>query len=172
MTSYLRSWVFGESPAATTVSEDSGIFLNISPPSSGNEDDSEDEDNDTPPAFPALSSAQRLPSKPLTSSVPSITLPGILNDSQLMPPPPLPSKALRVPGAPVPYSSSSLTPSTLALPPTTTKAPLKSAKRREKVGLAPGFGPLDWAALKASGTDLRVRLLPPPPRSIRPKRPS
>ena len=43
--------------------------------------------------------------------------------------------------------------STLGLPPSTNKPPIK--KSREKVALAPGFGPLDWAALKSSGSDLR-----------------
>ncbi|KAI0300780.1 cytochrome b5 [Russula brevipes] len=45
-------------------------------------------------------------------------------------------------------------------PPTTTKPPtqLSKTKKREKVILAPGHSPLDWAALKSSGTDLRARL--------------
>ncbi|KAI0303645.1 cytochrome b5 [Multifurca ochricompacta] len=43
-------------------------------------------------------------------------------------------------------------------PPTTTRPPaqLAKSKKREKVVLAPGHSPLDWAALKTSGTDLRV----------------
>ena len=40
-------------------------------------------------------------------------------------------------------------------PPSTIKAPSKKASR--KVALAPGHGPLDWANLKKSGADLRVR---------------
>ena len=46
----------------------------------------------------------------------------------------------------------------LQLPLSTTKVP---AKPRRKVALAPGHSTLDWARLKASGQDLRVR--PPRP---------
>ena len=45
--------------------------------------------------------------------------------------------------------------STLKPPPTTARAPQASSKR-QKVVLTPGHSPLDWAALKASGQDLRV----------------
>lgn len=113
-------------------------------------DAAEDEnlgEDDTPPAFPALNSAQRM-------SSPSTDIPKILTDEASMPPPPLPSLAVRQPGVSsslsVPQSSASL-----ALPPSTTKKPLKPPKNR-KVALAPGFGALDWANLKQSGTDLRV----------------
>lgn len=41
----------------------------------------------------------------------------------------------------------------LSLPPSTTTKP---KPRSRKVALAPGHSPLDWARLKASGTDLRV----------------
>ncbi|KAJ7261816.1 cytochrome b5-like heme/steroid binding domain-containing protein [Mycena haematopus] len=64
-----------------------------------------------------------------------------------MPPPPVPSLAARTPG--VPSASSSL------LVPTTTTKPPKTSKKREKVALAPGHSPLDWAVLKSSGVDLR-----------------
>jgi hypothetical protein len=87
-----------------------------------------------------MNSAQR-------ASTPASRVPRILTDSELMPPPPLPRLASRTPGLP---SSSSLN-----VPPTTTKAPVKPSKRREKVALAPGHSPLDWAALKSSGQDLR-----------------
>lgn len=106
----------------------------------------EDDDDDMPPAFPALNSAQRM------TSGPTVTVPRILTDSDLMPPPPLPSLVSRRPG--VPSSSSSLAvPTSLAVPPATTKPPKKVSR---KVALAPGHGPLDWANLKKSGADLRV----------------
>lgn len=177
MTSYLRSWLMGSASSASgsgqkeEAAED--FTLNISPPHSedGDEDGDEDDDSedtetetrrdrDMPPPFPAPSSAQRLSSTADSSSRYSNPIPTILTDTDLMPPPPIPSKALRVPG--VPSERFSNTSSMLALPPTTTRPPTnlskpKSAsKYREKVALAPGYGPLDWAALKASGTDLRV----------------
>ncbi|KAL1741889.1 cytochrome b5-like heme/steroid binding domain-containing protein [Schizophyllum fasciatum] len=66
-----------------------------------------------------------------------------------MPPPPNPALAARNPGlAPPPRAGQG---GGLALPPSTSK-PIRA---REKVALAPGYGPLDWANLKASGTDLR-----------------
>ena len=67
----------------------------------------------------------------------------ILTDSQLMPPPPV-------------GISISSSPSTLVVPPITTKAPVRNSKKRKKVALAPGYSPLDWVASKASGRDLRV----------------
>ena len=161
MSSYLRSWIYGQSQQS--LEPEPAVTLSISPPQPEDDDDKTetgdagDDDNDIPPAFPALNSAQRASSTNTTSlkpvppsSVPP--LPRILTDTQLMPPPPLPASALRVPGAPQPKASSML-----QLPPTTTKAPVPASKRREKVALAPGFGPLDWAKLKSSGVDLRVR---------------
>jgi len=144
MSSYLRDWLFGSDvPPDSTLSVPT-VEL-ISPPASDDEDGEETEterDNDTPPAFPALNSAQRLQ-----------TTPRVLTDSQLMPPPPVPSLSVRRPGVPLSSSrSSTSTLSTLAVPPSTTKAPVK---KREKVALAPGHSPLDWAALKTSGKDLR-----------------
>lgn len=111
MADYIRSWLKPAVPQITTQEPD-------------NEDDNititaEDEEDDTPPAFPALNSAQRA---------------GGSANTQLMPPP-----------------------STLALPLSTTKAPPKPSKKRAKVALAPGHGALDWANLKNSGQDLRVR---------------
>lgn len=131
MTSYLRDWLFSSTtPAEPPVP----IVELISPPPSEDEDGEETEterDDNSVPAFPALNSAQRLQ----TSNK-------VLTDSQLMPPPPVPSRSS---GA-----------STLVVPPSTTKAPVK--KRGKKVALAPGHSPLDWAALKTSGQDLRVSI--------------
>ncbi|KAF9533919.1 cytochrome b5-like heme/steroid binding domain-containing protein [Crepidotus variabilis] len=148
MTSYLRSWLYSgtsSSAAAGSGHDDTSLdvptLARISPPPDDEEDEGDEteteRDNDLPPAFPALNSAQRMKS----SSVPKF-----LTDSQLMPPPPPPSLAIRQPG--VPASSS------LAVPTRTEKAPTKS-KKGKKVELAPGYGPLDWAALKSSGVDLR-----------------
>jgi len=108
-------------------------ILEISPPPSDDEDF--DENDDTPPAFPSLSSAQRI-------ATPSSGIPRILTDSQLMPPPPAPHLATRQPGVAT---------ASLAVPTTTTKP----TKRKGKVALAPGHGALDWASLKSSGEDLR-----------------
>lgn len=116
MTSYLRSWL---TPSIPTVSVDDG-----------DETETERHDNDdSPPAFPSLSSAQRVQSSKAVA------------ESKLMPPPTV-----------IPIRSGS---NTLAVPPTTTKAPTKT-KKREKVALAPGHSPLDWAKLKSSGQDLRA----------------
>lgn len=140
MTSYLRSWLTTSIPAAAV---EPPAILTVSPPPSDDEDDTETEkDDDSPPAFPSLNSAQRM----------NAGIPSILTDSQLMPPPPLPRLASRNPGVAVPSAPSS----SLAVPTTTTKRPPKP-KKRDKVALAPGHSPLDWANLKSSGTDLRVR---------------
>lgn len=144
MTLYLRSWLYGGtlSDAEHTTSDVPSIER-ISPPPD-EEDEGEDteteRDYDRPPAFPALNSVQRA-----TSATPSI-----LTDSQLMPPPPVPSLAVRQPGVPLSKGNS------LAVPLRTEKPPVKPSRKREKVALAPGYGPLDWAALKSSGADLRV----------------
>ena len=152
MASYLRSWLptlsTQQSNSQTTEEEEeespttpTNFSLSIEEP---------DADDNSPPAFPAIGSAQRISSAPPPSST------HLISPSNLMPPPPLP--ASRIPGPPAPSSASSLMP-----PPTTTRPPTQAtkSKKREKVVLAPGHSPLDWAALKTSGTDLRVG-----PRSI------
>ncbi|KDQ53167.1 hypothetical protein JAAARDRAFT_39535 [Jaapia argillacea MUCL 33604] len=156
----LRSWLWSSLPVATTDTSTAGPDGNeASEPTPSIDivgpDDSDDEtvkddhsDDDSPPAFPALNSAQRMAS-----------VPRVLTDRELMPPPPNPSLASRRPGAPsttrtIPTPSLGGS-STLALPLSTIKAPAKPAKKREKVALAPGCGPLDWAKLKSSGQDLR-----------------
>lgn len=134
MTSFLRNWLSGAPEQASTPSLPTPEINTISPHASDDEDDGNatetehDKDSDEPPAFPAFNSAQRSSSKSFL-------------DTQLMPPS----------GSAVPGSGSSLMP-----PPTTTKAPVKPSKKRDKVALAPGHSPLDWARLKSSGEDLRV----------------
>ncbi|KAJ7170819.1 cytochrome b5 [Mycena crocata] len=140
MASYLKSWLTG-TPA--TATPDIPTFLKVSPPASEDGEDTETEQDDSVPAFPALNSAQR--------AAPSKT-PRILSDSALMPPPPVPSLASRTPGV---STNSSFAGSSLLVPNTTTQRPLKPSKKRDKVALAPGHSPLDWAALKTSGADLR-----------------
>ncbi|KAJ8457186.1 hypothetical protein ONZ45_g18413 [Pleurotus djamor] len=153
MSSLFRSWITSGLSTATTTDTNNGSAVpspTISPPSSDEEDDgdvteTERNDDDRPPLFPSPFSAQRASTG--KSSIPAILTP----DSSLMPPPPPPFLANRIPGV----SSSSSAKSTLALPPSTTKPPTKPSKKREKVALAPGHSPLDWASLKASGEDLR-----------------
>ena len=189
MSAYLRSWLTGV-PAQTPTQpnddnnkeeeEETEVSVSVAPPEASDEDEDADSDaTDTPPAFPSLNSAQRMSvsqnvASPSSSSPSSSSpLPKVLTDAALMPPPPAPASALRVPGVPSQTSrngSNGLKPpptlsvsgatsgsGSLMPPPTTTKIPVKKA--REKVALAPGYGPLEWAALKSSGKDLRVRIL-------------
>lgn len=144
MVAYLRSWLAPQpvpSPSPLPTPE----IRTVSPPLPDDDDDDGDateteRDLDVAPAFPSLDSAQRAQTS---------TIPKILSDAALMPPPPLPQLAVRTPG--VARASGSL-----AVPPTTTKPPVRSSAKREKVALAPGHSPLDWAKLKSSGEDLRV----------------
>ena len=152
MSSYLRSW-FAPVPAAPPPPPVPSIEEYEPEP----DDDADtitikadDDDNydDTPPAFPALNSAQRAATTSRSDDPPRI-----LSDkvAGLMPPPPVPALAKRAPGVPAALSVPS-TPNTLTLPTSTTKRP----KVSRKVQLAPGHGALDWANLKNSGKDLRV----------------
>ncbi|CAK5268454.1 unnamed protein product [Mycena citricolor] len=151
MTSYLMSWLTG-APAvaapAPAVVPDAPDIVRVSPPPSDDEDATEREDDDNyVPMFPAPNSAQRASSGSKTNSL------KILSDSARMPPPPAPSLATRTPGV---ASRSSAPSSSMLAPAATTKRPAKpSGKKREKVALTPGHSPLDWAALKSSGADLR-----------------
>ena len=136
-----------------------------------------EEEDDSVPAFPALNSIQRSgfsrdvePEPPEPS--PSIRVLADDDDAKLMPPPTfLPPRAQQTGSglsargnqqsslsSPSSLSSSSLLVplSTRTVPPNTNTK--KSA--RAKVALAPGHSPLDWAHLKSSGEDLRVRRLP------------
>lgn len=147
MTSYLRSWLAGATVEESSPDPPIPTFTRVSPPPDEDEgSDTETEAyDDTPPAFPSLSSAQRMKS----------SIPAILTDSQRMPPPPLPHLAVRVPGVkPARSNEASSSLGVLA----TTVRPVRPTKKRDKVALAPGHSALDWASLKLSGTDLRVRV--------------
>jgi hypothetical protein len=156
MSSYLRSW-FTSVPAAPppvpSIEEhepepdDDADTITIKA-------DDDDNYDDTPPAFPALNSAQRAATSSRSNEPPRILSNKVAGS---MPPPPVPGLAKRAPGVPATTSSSlsiPSTPNTLALPTSTTKRP----KVSRKVQLAPGHGALDWANLKNSGKDLRVCL--------------
>ncbi|KAJ3557607.1 hypothetical protein NM688_g1386 [Phlebia brevispora] len=167
MASYLRSWLLPQSPnvpAPAIVKSSSSV--SPSPPGAYLSDDDNDdtetirgdspEHDDAPPAFPSMSNVQRLSSAPSPSTITPI--PRILTDSERMPPPPSPGLVnARRPGLTPPSASNRNTlgvPSSgnlLSLPPTSSKPP----KVSRKVALAPGHGPLDWANLKKSGTNLR-----------------
>ncbi|KAG6369681.1 cytochrome b5 [Boletus reticuloceps] len=173
--SYLRNWFSLDTAAPPRVSTQTTI-----PGSFVEEGEDEDDgsstagEDDVPPAFPALNSAQRATSSSSSASASASTptssstsnaavsasrdIPVILSDDALMPPPPLPDLARRQSGVPraqpqIYSSSSSLSPSSsLLMPMATTERPKKPSR---KVALAPGYGPLDWASLKSSGRDLR-----------------
>lgn len=160
--SYLRNWF----PAETVTSPPSsdGQIKKQRIPGSFIDDEGDDgsqtateNDDDSPPAFPALNSVQRAAASTPAKDSPSLA---ILRDSLLMPPPPVPAPASRVPGGS--QSNSRPAASSLLAPLATTQKPAKPSR---KVALAPGFGPLDWAKLKSSGEDLRVclELLGPAP---------
>ncbi|KAL4062898.1 cytochrome b5-like heme/steroid binding domain-containing protein [Scleroderma yunnanense] len=146
--SYLRNWFPVETGTLSPVSDNQTKKLRIPGTFIDDEEDdgsqtaTEDVD-DIPPAFPALDSVQR-------AGTSNSTVPAILNDSVLMPPPPIPALTSRVPG--MSQSNSRSASSSLLAPLATTQKPAKPSR---KVALAPGFGPLDWAKLKSSGEDLR-----------------
>lgn len=117
------------------------------------------QDDDMPPAFPSLNSAQRQSSKLKndTSSPPSSSKAAALlksvalqvsSSNTLMAPPLAPRSG----GLAAPLSTTSLTaPAGVG---GASGAKSSSGKSRKKVALAPGCSPLDWARLKKS-TDLR-----------------
>ena len=149
MSSYLRSWfptsLAPAPPIATIDAEDADSQTT---PTNITVDLPEEED-DVAPSFPALDSAQR------ASSSRTLDVPRILGDSALMPPPPVPAPIRNPLGTPSPSGGGLLPPSTTTKNPTLSPA----QKKRQKVALAPGHSPLDWANLKKSGEDLRVRRL-------------
>ena len=181
MASYLRSWLSSQlSPAESIPTIPRAPSILHSPPGAfvtDEEDETETvrgdspntsivvkevDDDDVPPAFPALNSAQRAGNGTHAGSMspPPPPIPRILTDSgpNLLVPPPQAGLSSRRPGV-TPSLSSLVVPSvggSLAPPLTTTKAP---AKKSRKVALLPGHGPLDWANLKKSGENLRVRTL-------------
>ena len=149
--SYLRNWFsLDNAPPPPPVSTQKTV-----PGSFVKEDDDDGSstagEDDIPPAFPALNSAQR--AAPASTPIASQDIPTILSDDALMPPPPLPDQASRQLGVPRQTVASS----SLLAPMATTERPKKPSR---KVALAPGYGTLDWASLKSSGRDLRVRPLP------------
>ncbi|KAG2073041.1 cytochrome b5 [Suillus decipiens] len=153
--SYLRSWFSLDTSSSATRVEPSDPYPNqsLSVPELNEEDDDGSDtagEDDTPPAFPAINSAQRAAASPSSSnSSRGLSIPKVLTDAALMPPPPVPSLVTRQPGVPPPQSSSFL------LAPMTTIQPSRRSSGRDRVALAPGFGPLDWGNLKASGQNLR-----------------
>lgn len=106
----------------------------------------------TPPDVPSAPSEPSEPSEPeqviskaSTTPAPQLNLPQNEENSAttLMPPPTIIRPRTND------TTSSALGLSISTLPP--------KSRPRQKVVLAPGHSPLDWARLKASGTDLRVK---------------
>jgi cytochrome b involved in lipid metabolism len=153
MTSYILNWFLAapspqvDEPPSDSIPSVPTLIETSPPPSDDDGEETEKEDDDRPPMFPSLASAQRV-------STPSLGLPRVLTDSELMPPPPAPHLATRQPGTTSLTVSNS---SSLAVPATTRPPSNASNKKSRKVALAPGHSPLDWANLKSSGKDLRVR---------------
>jgi hypothetical protein len=163
MASYLSSWswLFG-TPTSTstpppdkvtpTVNEDTPE-IEIVPPKEEEEDAESDDgyDTDRPPAFPALNSPQRAAAS-TTQRQNTVVLNGKGTASKgLMGPPPPPLRLGQQTGASL---GANLGASNSLAPLTTTKV----VKKSRKVALAPGHSTLDWANLKSSGEDLRVRI--------------
>ena len=121
-------------------------------------------DDDTPPAFPSLNSAQRQSSASTSTALRAPVPTKAAAFLQAVAPRNMPSTSNSL-MAPPPTSASSRS-GGLAAPPSTSAltAPLgvggasgvqgDAGKKRKKVALAPGCSPLDWARLKNS-TDLR-----------------
>jgi len=162
MSSYLRGWLSSALPTAQSTQSDV-VITTTAPQEEDNDSDNDtirgdnDQDDDLPPAFPSLNSAQRVGAKSAQQKrtggggIPDILRSDV--DSKLMPPPPVPTLASRRPGVASSSSSSLSVPgSSLMPPPSTSKAP---SRRSRKVELAPGYGALDWGNLKKSGKDLR-----------------
>jgi hypothetical protein len=175
MTTAFRNWLSSAS-LFNTAPDDTSSEIVVQEPVDDAVDSGEDtakEDDDRPPAFPAMNSAQRASSSP--SAPPVVSIPAIVSvappagstDATLLIPP-MPGRiGQRIPGVAPTNTKAKPSANTLMLPPSTTK-PSTKAKKGEKVALAPGFGPLDWAALKTSGADLRVRVTSAQGRSVSP----
>ncbi|KAI0313157.1 cytochrome b5-like heme/steroid binding domain-containing protein [Amylostereum chailletii] len=87
MASYLRSWLPSSLPLVSETAP--GPTTPDSPTTPTAPTVTLPDEDDAPPAFPAVNSAQRAAS---SSSPPSLEVPRILTDSTLMPPPPAPTK--------------------------------------------------------------------------------
>ncbi|KAG1778954.1 hypothetical protein EV702DRAFT_1195483 [Suillus placidus] len=98
--SYLRSWFSLDTSSSATKVEPNSSYPNQSLPVPEFNEEDEDDGSDTageddaPPAFPAINSPSR-----------RLSIPKILTDSALMPPPPVPSLATRQPGVPPPQGN-------------------------------------------------------------------
>jgi hypothetical protein len=155
MATALRNWLSGASlfPATSDAASDE---VTIQEPADDGDDgeETEKEDDDQPPAFPAVNSAQRASSS--ATIIPAIlsASPPPSNKTTGLMLPPMPNAAFGTRTLGITPAAARASGNTLMLPPSTAKPPTKA---REKVALAPGFGPLDWANLKSSGADLRVR---------------
>jgi hypothetical protein len=109
-----------------------------------------------PPSEPSITP----PNEP--STPPELSLPSTEDQTTPKPPPTLPPPLLNLPQngeinlmpppsftrPPQKNTTSTLSPSLSTLPP--------QKRPRQKVILAPGHSPLDWARLKSTSTDLRV----------------
>ena len=128
MASYLSSWFTSSAPTPAPIPS---ISLRISPPPEiPDSDDEHGADDDEEGDTNDLDRAPAFPS--MNSIQRAGSSRSTIRDSELMPPP----------------SNS------LQLPPSTTSKPKPKSR---KVALAPGHSALDWARLKSSGEDLRVR---------------
>ncbi|KAI6155472.1 cytochrome b5-like heme/steroid binding domain-containing protein [Pisolithus tinctorius] len=153
--SYLQNWFSLRTATPPSLSGNGqnnkrtvpGSFVVEEELDDGSETETED---DVPPAFPSLNSTQRISAPAPANSTAVPTIPTVLSDSALMPPPPVPTRANATSSGLL--SSTRVASSSLLSPLATTQKPPKPSK---KVALAPGFGPLDWAQLKSSGEDLR-----------------
>ncbi|KAI0719378.1 cytochrome b5-like heme/steroid binding domain-containing protein [Cerioporus squamosus] len=122
MASYLRSWLYAQNPNADA----SNVPSIETTPEEDDDAETVHGDDDAPPAFPAVNSAQRAAQASKPGDVPRI-----LTENQLMPPPPPSSLAARRPGTSGVSSTGS---SSLLAPITTTKPLPQPAKKGKKSG--------------------------------------
>lgn len=107
--------------------------------------DQPEDDIDAPPSFPMLDSAQRSQAPKLSVQPHSPEV-----DFDVVPPSPSTSSD-RTASPPTRHQTLPAATTSLQTPPTTTKKPNPAIKKRQKVALAPGCSPLDWARVKSSG---------------------
>lgn len=123
----------------------------------------EADDDDTPPSFPALNSAQR-------AGGAASSLPPLRPSYSSMPPPPIPTRNPRFQNpsqwsapsaggrnrlAPVGAGASGVAAGNGLSLPNRRGGSSSAPKKSRKVVLEPGHSPLDWARLQKSGMDLR-----------------